>query len=84
MVAVVLREALIHKSPSPPLGYSAEHLPNDKITITDVTTLTLTTGSGTVERRNQKGVDLHLEHLECSHQPHIQGREAKMHPQRAG
>ena len=26
----------------------------------------------------------HLEHLECSHQPHIQDREAKKHTQRAG
>ena len=25
-----------------------------------------------------------LEHLECSHQPHIQGRGAKKHTQRAG
>jgi len=26
----------------------------------------------------------HLEHLECSHQPHIQGRGAKKRTQRAG
>ena len=27
---------------------------------------------------------MHLEHLECSHQPHIQGRGAKKRTQRAG
>ena len=26
----------------------------------------------------------HLEHLECSHQPHIQGQGAKKRTQRAG
>jgi len=26
----------------------------------------------------------HLEHLECGHQPHIQGRGAKKRTQRAG
>ena len=28
--------------------------------------------------------DQHLEHLECSHQPHIQGRGAEKRTQRAG
>ena len=34
------------------------------------------------ERRS--AATMHLEHLECSHQPHIQGRGAKKHTQRAG
>ena len=32
----------------------------------------------------QKARTTHLEHLECSHQPHIQGRGAEERTQRAG
>ena len=39
--------------------------------------------SGRLWRRSSQAVE-HLEHLECSRQPHIQGRGAQKRTQRAG